>query len=172
MNLLVIGKGGREHALVWKLAQSPRVDQVFCAPGNAGIAELAECVDIKAEDIAGLVKWAKDHKPNMVVVGPEIPLCLGLADELLKEGFQVFGPTKDGAQLEGSKDFRQQREPLSSVSLTCFGGVSSDLPFKAIQILQSHGIIADKYVLSPHSVNLFVPVGSREAAVKALHSLI
>jgi aspartokinase len=74
--------------------------------------------------------------------------------------------------LERSKDLRKQRETLSSVSLTCFGGVSSDLPFKAIQILQHHGIIAEKYGLSPHSVNLFVPVGSREAAVKALHSLI
>jgi aspartate kinase len=74
--------------------------------------------------------------------------------------------------LEKSKDLRQQRETLSSVSLTCFGGVSSDLPFQAIQILQQHGIIADKYVMSPHSVNLFVPVQSREAAVKALHSLI
>jgi aspartate kinase len=74
--------------------------------------------------------------------------------------------------LERSKDLRKQRETLGSVSLTCFGGVSSDLPFKAIQILQRHGIIVDKYVLSPHSVNLFVPVESREAAVKALHSLI
>jgi aspartate kinase len=74
--------------------------------------------------------------------------------------------------LERSKDLRKQRETLSSVSLTCFGGVSSDLPFKAIPSLQHHGIIADKYVLSPHSVNLFVPVESREAAVKALHSLI
>jgi aspartate kinase len=74
--------------------------------------------------------------------------------------------------LEGSKDLRKQRETLSSVSLTCFGGVSSDLPFKAIQILQHHGIVAEKYVLSPHSVNLFVPVESREAAVKALHFLI
>jgi len=74
--------------------------------------------------------------------------------------------------LESSKDLRKQRETLSSVSLTCFGGVSSDLPFKAIQILQHHGIIADKYLLSSHSVNLFVPVESREAAVKALHSLI
>ena len=74
--------------------------------------------------------------------------------------------------LERSKGLRKQRETLSSVSLTCFGGVSSDLPFRAIQILQHHGIVADKYVLSPHSVNLFVPVESREAAVKALHSLI
>ena len=74
--------------------------------------------------------------------------------------------------LERSKDLRKQRECLGSVSLTCFGAVASDLPFKAIQILQRHGIIVDKYVLSPHSVNLFVPVESREAAVKALHSLI
>jgi aspartate kinase len=74
--------------------------------------------------------------------------------------------------LEGSKDLRKQRETLSSVSLTCFSGVSSDLPFKAIQILQQQGIIADKYILSPHSVSFFVAVESREAAVKALHSLI
>jgi aspartate kinase len=74
--------------------------------------------------------------------------------------------------LERSKDLRKQRETLSSVSLTCFGGVSSGLPFKAVQMLQDHGIIVDKYILSPHSVNLFVPVGSREDAVKALHSLI
>ena len=74
--------------------------------------------------------------------------------------------------LEGSKDLRQQRETLSSVSLTCFGGVASDLLFKAIQILKQHGIVADKYVSSPHSVNLVVPAESREAAVKALHSLV
>ena len=74
--------------------------------------------------------------------------------------------------LEGSEDLRQQRETLSSVSLTCFGGVSSDLPFKALQILKHHGIVADKYILSPHSVNLIVPAESREAAVKALHALI
>jgi aspartate kinase len=74
--------------------------------------------------------------------------------------------------LERSKDLRKQRETLSSVSLTCFGGVSSDLPYKALQILQHHGIVADRYVSSPHSVSLFVPVENREAAVKALHSLI
>ena len=74
--------------------------------------------------------------------------------------------------LQGSKDLRQQREALSSVSLTCFGGVSSDLPFRALQVLGAHGIIADQYVLSPHSVNLIIPLESREAAVRALHSLI
>ena len=108
MDVLVIGSGGREHAMCWALAKSKRQPKIHCAPGNAGIAQIAECVDIKAEDLAGLVKWCKEHKPNLVVIGPEIPLCMGLADELIKEGVQVFGPTKDGAQLEGSKDFTKQ----------------------------------------------------------------
>ncbi len=108
MDILVIGSGGREHAICWALSKSKRQPKLICAPGNAGIAELAECVDLKVEDISGIVKWAKEHKPNLVVIGPEIPLCLGLADELIKEGFQVFGPTKDGAQLEGSKDFTKK----------------------------------------------------------------
>ena len=108
MDILVVGSGGREHAICWALSRSKRQPKLFCAPGNAGIAQLAQCVDIKAEDIPGLVKWCKDHKPNLVIIGPEIPLCLGLADELVMEGFQVFGPTKDGAQMEGSKDFTKK----------------------------------------------------------------
>jgi len=108
MEILVVGSGGREHAMCVALAASKRLPKLYCAPGNAGIAQVAECVPIKAEDIAGLVKWCKDHKPGLVVIGPEIPLCMGLADELIKEGFQVFGPTKDGAQMEGSKDFTKQ----------------------------------------------------------------
>ncbi len=108
MDILVVGSGGREHAICWALAKSKRQPKLFCAPGNAGIAQLAECVDIKAEDIPGLVKWCKDHKPGLVVIGPEVPLCMGLADELVQEGFQVFGPSKAGAQLEGSKDFTKK----------------------------------------------------------------
>lgn len=108
MDILVIGSGGREHAMCWALAKSKRQPKLYCAPGNAGIAQLAELVAIKAEDIGGLVNWCKDHKPNLVVIGPEVPLCMGLADELIREGFQVFGPTKDGAQIEGSKDFTKQ----------------------------------------------------------------
>ena len=108
LDILVVGSGGREHAMCWALSNSKRQPKLFCAPGNAGIAQLAQCVEIKAEDIAGLVKWAKEHKPSLIVVGPEIPLCMGLADELIKEGFQVFGPTKDGARMEGSKDFTKQ----------------------------------------------------------------
>jgi len=108
VDILVVGSGGREHAMCVALAASKRQPKLYCAPGNAGIAQVAECVPLKAEDVPGLVKWCKEHKPNLVVVGPEIPLCMGLADELLKEGFQVFGPTKDGAQMEGSKDFTKQ----------------------------------------------------------------
>jgi len=108
VDILVVGSGGREHAMCWALSKSKRQPKLYCAPGNAGIAQLAQCLDIKAEDIPALVKWCKEHKPNLVVVGPEIPLCLGLADELIKEGFQVFGPTQDGAQMEGSKDFTKK----------------------------------------------------------------
>ncbi len=108
MDILVVGGGGREHAMCWALAKSKRNPKLYCAPGNAGIASLAERVDVKAEDIPGLVKWCRDHKPNLIVVGPEIPLAMGLTDELLKEGFQVFGPDKAGAQLEASKAFTKK----------------------------------------------------------------
>jgi phosphoribosylamine--glycine ligase len=108
LDILVIGSGGREHALCHAFSKSKRQPKLFCAPGNAGIAQLAQLVPIKAEDIPGLVQWCKEHKPNLIVIGPEVPLCMGLADELLKEGFQVFGPTKDGAQMEGSKDFTKR----------------------------------------------------------------
>jgi phosphoribosylamine---glycine ligase len=108
VDILVVGSGGREHAICWALSKSKRQPKLFCAPGNAGIAQLAECLELKAEDVPGLVQWCKAHKPNMIVIGPEIPLCMGLADELIQEGFQVFGPTKDGAQLEGSKDFTKK----------------------------------------------------------------
>lgn len=108
MDILVVGSGGREHAICWALSKSKRQPKLYCAPGNAGIAQLAECVDIMSDDISSLVKWANEHEPNLVVIGPEVPLCMGLADELIKEGFQVFGPTKDGAQMEGSKDFAKK----------------------------------------------------------------
>ena len=105
MKILLIGSGGREHALAWKLVQSPKCEKLYCAPGNAGIAEVAECLEISAEDIKGLVKFSKENEIDFVVVGPEQPLVDGVACAFRKEGIAVFGPSTDAAQMEGSKGF-------------------------------------------------------------------
>lgn len=105
MKLLVVGSGGREHALVWKLSQSERVEHIWCAPGNAGVAELAECVDIKAEDIDGLLRFAKRESVDFTIVGPEAPLCDGIVDRFRDEGLRIFGPTQAAAELEGNKAY-------------------------------------------------------------------
>ncbi len=119
MNVLVIGSGGREHALVWKLRQSPNVRKIFCAPGNAGIGGLAELVQINTNDIEGLFQFAKRKRIDLTVVGPEIPLVKGIADLFEKNGMRIFGPTKYASQLEGSKVFaknfmRKYRIPTAS----------------------------------------------------------
>lgn len=105
MKVLLIGSGGREHALAWKLAASPLLEKLYCAPGNPGIATVAELVDISADDHKALIAFAKDKKIDLVVVGPEAPLVAGLSDEMRSEGIRVFGPSKAAAQLEGSKGF-------------------------------------------------------------------
>ncbi|MDP3297678.1 MAG: phosphoribosylamine--glycine ligase [Thermodesulfovibrionia bacterium] len=108
MKVLVIGSGGREHALVWKLSQSQRVDKIFCTPGNAGISEIAECLDIKTDDIGALVNFAKYEGIDLTIVGPEAPLTAGIVDAFVKEDRRIFGPDKLGAQLEGSKVFAKE----------------------------------------------------------------
>lgn len=118
MNILLIGSGGREHALAWKLKQSPRAPRLFCAPGNPGIAQHAECVDIAVTDFDKIEKFAKQNAIDLVIVGPEDPLALGLTDRLQKSGFKVFGPNKEAARLEGDKWFakeimRQQSVPTA-----------------------------------------------------------
>ena len=105
MNVLVIGGGGREHTLVWKISQSPNVDKVYCAPGNAGIAQLAECVPISVTDIDTLVQFADQHEIDLTVVGPEVPLVAGVVDAFQAQGLTIFGPSQKAAEIEGSKIF-------------------------------------------------------------------
>ncbi len=105
MQVLVIGSGGREHALAWKIAQSARVTKLWAAPGNAGISEVGECVDISASEIRPLADFAKRERIDLTVVGPEVPLTLGIVDEFERRGLRVFGPNRDAAIIEGSKVF-------------------------------------------------------------------
>ena len=105
MKILVIGSGGREHALVWKISQSPLVKKIYCAPGNAGISEIAENVNTESTDIKGLVEFAIKNSIDFTVVGPELPLTLGIVNEFEKRGLKIFGPSKEAAEIEGSKVF-------------------------------------------------------------------
>src|SRR5262249_1261973 len=105
MNILILGSGGREHALAWKMAASPLTDKLYCAPGNAGIAQEAECVPLDLGDHKAVIAVARNKKIDLVVVGPEVPLCAGIVDDLEAAGIKAFGPTKWAARLEGSKGF-------------------------------------------------------------------
>ena len=105
MKILVVGGGGREHAICWKLSKEANVDKIYCAPGNAGISNVAQCIDIQDSDIENLLKFAKENKIDLTIVGPEIPLVAGIVDKFEKEGLKIFGPNKKYAQLEGSKSF-------------------------------------------------------------------
>ncbi|HYF84563.1 MAG TPA: phosphoribosylamine--glycine ligase [Clostridia bacterium] len=105
MKVLVIGSGGREHAIIWKVAQSRLVDKIYCAPGNGGIGKLAECVNIEADDLDGLLSFAGDNRIDLTIVGPEAPLSLGIVDSFERNGLRIFGPCMKGAMLESSKAF-------------------------------------------------------------------
>src|SRR5437764_1678794 len=105
MKILVIGGGGREHALAWKLGRSPDAERIFCAPGNAGTAEIAENVSISAGDLKALVRFARENRIDLTVIGPDDPLAAGIVDLFAAEGLRAFGPTKSAACLEASKIF-------------------------------------------------------------------
>ena len=111
MKILVVGGGGREHALVWKLVNDSCRPQVFCAPGNAGTAAVATNLAIGAEQIDALVDWARETRPDLTVIGPEAPLCLGLTDRLENEGLRVFGPRADAARIEGARPANLAKRP-------------------------------------------------------------
>jgi len=142
MNLLVIGSGGREHALVWKLAQSPHVTRLWCAPGNAGIAEerlaktgaVVECVKLGAEDLPALRGFAQDHAPDLTVVGPDNPLALGIVDLWQKDGRRIWGPNQKAARFESSKVFSQQfmdKYGIPTARAGCFTEVAAASRFAA-----------------------------------------
>lgn len=129
MKVLVVGSGGREHCLAWKIAQSPLVDELYCAPGNGGTASIAKNVDIKADDIEGLLNFALEKGIDLTVAGPEAPLVAGIVDKFQEKGLKIFGPTKDLALLEGSKVFT--KETLQKFNIPSAGFKVFDDPDKA-----------------------------------------
>ena len=137
MKVLVIGSGGREHALVWKIRQSPRVSKIYCAPGNAGIADHAELIALAANDIDGLCAWAEKEQIDLTIVGPELPLSLGIVDLFEARGLRVFGPNRAAAQLEGSKAFTKALMQQQGVPTAAFG-VFRD-PAKASRYIEEVG---------------------------------
>ena len=159
MKVLVIGGGGREHALVWKLSQSDRVTQLFCAPGNAGIAEQAECVPVSATDVEKLVAFASEKRVDLTIVGPEAPLCAGIADVFRAKGLRIFGPSGAAAQLEGSKAFSKQL--LLKYNVPTAGAEVFDDPaaaraclrkFRVPVVVKADGLAAGKGVIVAQSV--------------------
>lgn len=158
MNVLVIGSGGREHALAWKLAQSPRLDKLFIAPGNAGTSALGKNVSISAEDAPGLVAFARENKIELAIIGPEAPLAAGLADALRAAGIRVFGPSRGAAQIEASKAFakafmvRRGIPAARSVTVNDFSAAlerlhAVDYPI----VIKASGLAAGKGVIIPES---------------------
>jgi phosphoribosylamine---glycine ligase len=154
MKVLVIGSGGREHALVWKLRQSPRVSQIYCAPGNGGISADAECIPADLKSVESLLAVANQIQPDLTVVGPEVPLQLGVVDEFNKRGWPVFGPTKAAAQLESSKSFAKEfmqrhRIPTAHYAIcNSAAEVKHELSrFSAPVVVKADGLAAGKGVV-------------------------
>jgi phosphoribosylamine--glycine ligase len=172
MNILVVGSGGREHALVWKLRQSSQVRALYCAPGNAGIAQQAQLVSIKPTDIAGLLRFAKENAVDLTVVGPEQPLVDGIADEFERNGLRIFGPSREAARLEGSKAFAKEFMARNGIPTARFHSFGEDqlsqaeafvrqLPMPVV--VKADGLAAGKGVLICED---------RDAAVLALREVL
>jgi len=172
MKILLIGSGGREHALAWKIRQSPLVAKLYCAPGNPGIGEMAELVPIGAGDIEGLLKFAQEQKIDLTVVGPEQPLVDGIVDEFEKIGLAIFGPSKSAALLEGSKVFAKEFMKKHGIPTAEFRSFSQDQRFDAERyidempvplVLKADGLAAGKGV---------TVCETKEAALKTLDALM
>ena len=158
MKVLILGSGGREHAIVWKLRQSPRIKKLYCAPGNGGIASDAECVSADLKNIDSLVQLATRLSPDLTVVGPELPLTLGVVDEFQRRGWPVFGPTRHAARLESSKSFAKQFMQRHNIPTAKYAVCSSkdELPaalslFHAPIVVKADGLAAGKGVVIAQS---------------------
>lgn len=154
MKVLVIGSGGREHALVWKISQSPMVDKIYCAPGNAGIGQIAECVAIKAEDLDGLLDFALQNEIGLTVVGPEVPLTMGIVDKFQEKGLKIFGPSGRAAEIEGSKTFAKDLMVKYGIPTAKYGAFTDAAEAKAFLaevglpcVVKADGLAAGKGVL-------------------------
>jgi phosphoribosylamine--glycine ligase len=170
MNVLVIGSGGREHALVWKLAQGPRVKTLYCAPGNAGIESLARCVPIDADDIDGLKGFAAREGIGLTVVGPEAPLSRGIVDEFRKAKLRIFGPTRGAAQIEASKSFAKDlmvRQQIPTAAARSFDNLAPALAYierhQVPLVVKADGLAQGKGV---------VVAQSREQACQAVTDML
>jgi len=158
LKVLVIGGGGREHAIAWKLAQSPRAGEIVCAPGNAGIAAVARCVPVDLGDPGAMIALALQEQPDLVVIGPELPLSLGLADELLGRGFRVFGPTRAAAALETSKSFAKRFMQRHNLPTGAYAVIHEESEaegvlghFRFPVVVKADGLAAGKGVIICHS---------------------
>jgi phosphoribosylamine---glycine ligase len=159
MNILLLGSGGREHALAWKMAASPLVDRLFCAPGNAGIAREAECVDLDIADHAAVIGFCRDNRIGFVVVGPEAPLCAGIVDDLEAAGIKAFGPSRTAARLEGSKGFTKDLCRSAGIPTAAYERFRTAVPAKAYVrergvpiVVKADGLAAGKGVVVAESV--------------------
>lgn len=166
MKILVVGSGGREHSLVWKINQSPRVSKMYCAPGNAGISRLAECIDIEATDILSLMKFVRQEKIGLTVVGPELPLTLGIVDEFEREGLRIYGAAKKSAEIEGSKSFAKDLMKKYGIPTAEYGTFTSRgeaakyiRKMGAPVVIKADGLAAGKGV---------IPAQSRDEALDAV----
>src|SRR3974390_3139684 len=159
MNILLLGSGGREHALAWKIAASPLTDKFYCAPGNAGIAREAECVALDPADHAAVSAFAREKKIDLVVVGPEAPLCAGIVDDLEAVGIKAFGPNKWAARLEGSKGFTKDLGKANKIPPATYERFKFAQPAKeyvrkkgAPIVVKADGLAAGKGVVVAASV--------------------
>ena len=170
MKVLILGSGGREHALAWAVKRSPRVTEVVCAPGNGGIAQIARCVPVDLKDVAAMVRLAEAEQPELIVVGPELPLSLGIVDALQERGLRVFGPTRAAAMLESSKGFAKrflQRHNIPTASYAvCVNLAEVEKAvesFHAPIVVKADGLHAGKGVIICES---------RHAAIEAAKDLL